>query len=303
MLSDKPWKADAVLRLGASIVVCMFLGMLAGAVVRFLGAPRKAEAALLSVAVAGACGLYGGALFFLRGPWPFEKFTRYFMALVVCVYGGLMLNWWALHLLGETGAAESSTVTLVIGVFSFQGVALVLVHRFLREHATGWRQGFGLNHRPARAIGSGVLAAFALFLVCQVLQRVSADAMAHFHIRSEEQSAVQIARDAGGWAERLVLMVATIFIVPPTEEILFRGILYPAIKLRGFPRTALWGTAIGFAAIHQNLTIFLPLIVLALVLTWLYEKTENLLAPITAHAVFNAIGFAALTVQTLGKGG
>gem|GEM_PF-4763486 len=32
----------------------------------------------------------------------------------------------------------------------------------------------------------------------------------------------------------------------------------------------------------------LPLFVFALALTWLYEKTDNLLAPITAHALFNA---------------
>ncbi len=33
---------------------------------------------------------------------------------------------------------------------------------------------------------------------------------------------------------------------------------------------------------------------LALVLTWLYEKTDNLLAPIAAHSLFNALNFIAL---------
>ena len=31
--------------------------------------------------------------------------------------------------------------------------------------------------------------------------------------------------------------------------------------------------------------------VLALLLNWLYEKTDNLLAPIAAHVAFNAINF------------
>ena len=35
-----------------------------------------------------------------------------------------------------------------------------------------------------------------------------------------------------------------------------------------------------------------PLLLLALVLTWLYEQTGNLLAPILAHATFNALQFA-----------
>jgi hypothetical protein len=44
----------------------------------------------------------------------------------------------------------------------------------------------------------------------------------------------------------------------------------------------------------MNLVTFLPLAVLALVLTALYERTNNLLAPIMAHALFNALNFAAL---------
>jgi hypothetical protein len=77
---------------------------------------------------------------------------------------------------------------------------------------------------------------------------------------------------------------------------LFRGVLYPWIKQAGFPRLALWGTSLTFAAIHQNLAAFLPLLVLALLFTGLYEKTNNLLASISAHASFNAMNFVMLYV-------
>ena len=70
---------------------------------------------------------------------------------------------------------------------------------------------------------------------------------------------------------------------------MFRGVLYPAIKQLGYPRTALWGTAALFAAIHGNLPIFLPLMALGLALALLYEVTNNLLASITAHGLFNAV--------------
>ena len=43
----------------------------------------------------------------------------------------------------------------------------------------------------------------------------------------------------------------------------------------------------------SNRRIFsLALFVLALALTWLYDRTDNLLVPITAHALFNAANFA-----------
>jgi membrane protease YdiL (CAAX protease family) len=78
------------------------------------------------------------------------------------------------------------------------------------------------------------------------------------------------------------------------EEIFFRGMLYPAIKQAGFPRLAIWGVSLLFALVHFNLVSFIPLFVLAILLTALYEYTDNLLAPISAHALFNALNFAML---------
>jgi membrane protease YdiL (CAAX protease family) len=75
---------------------------------------------------------------------------------------------------------------------------------------------------------------------------------------------------------------------------LFRGIVYPTVKQAGFPRLALWGSAFLFAACHVNLVTFVPLVVLALALTFIYERTDNLWAPITAHALFNAMNFIIL---------
>jgi membrane protease YdiL (CAAX protease family) len=47
-----------------------------------------------------------------------------------------------------------------------------------------------------------------------------------------------------------------------------------------------------FALIHGNLTIIIPLVALAVALALLYEWTDNLLASIIVHAVFNAANFA-----------
>ena len=67
--------------------------------------------------------------------------------------------------------------------------------------------------------------------------------------------------------------------------------MYPSIKQAGYPRAALWGTSLMFALWHFNLLTFLPLTVIALVLAMLYERHDNLLAPIVAHATFNAGNF------------
>jgi membrane protease YdiL (CAAX protease family) len=113
-------------------------------------------------------------------------------------------------------------------------------------------------------------------------------------LKPEQQQAVQTMEMAVTWRNRLALGLVTILLVPVAEEIFFRGILYPWLKQIGFPRLALWGTAVMFAALHMNLVTFVPLMILALVLTSLYERTENLLAPIAAHGLFNAMNFALL---------
>ena len=119
----------------------------------------------------------------------------------------------------------------------------------------------------------------------------------HLPFQPEEQQAVRALRVAASWQNRVALAAAAILLAPIAEEMLFRGILYPAIKQAGYPRLALWGTSLLFAAVHANVLIFLPLLVLALALTALYERTNNLLAPITAHALFNALNFGRLLVQ------
>jgi membrane protease YdiL (CAAX protease family) len=191
-----------------------------------------------------------------------------------------------------------------IATLSFQGAGLVLVARFLGEHQSSWAEGFGLLNHRRQAVLLGLLTALLFLPLGWGLQQASALVMTHlphFKMEPQEQLPIHALRASVSWGERLVLGAAAVLLAPVAEEVLFRGILYPAIKQAGHPRVALWGTALLFAAVHMNLVTFLPLAVLALVLTALYERTNNLLAPITAHVLFNALNFVTLLVlQHLG---
>jgi membrane protease YdiL (CAAX protease family) len=85
-----------------------------------------------------------------------------------------------------------------------------------------------------------------------------------------------------------------VVLAPVAEEFIFRGMLFPFVKQLGWPRLAWLGVNALFALIHFDLAIFVPLFVFALALTWLYEKTDNLLAPIVAHSLFNAANLVVL---------
>ena len=212
---------------------------------------------------------------------------RLLFGIFLCIAIGTMLT---LLMRGVNGAKPAESLWgVVAGVMSFQGVALVFVWRFVREHELGWAEAFGFRNRRSRALLLGTLAVIMFFPVGQLLQIFSINILTRMHLDPTAQAAVEVLRVASHGPELVTFALLTIVVVPVAEELVFRGILYPAIKYAGFPRLALWGTSALFATIHFNLAVFLPLLLLSLVLTWLYEETDNLLATIAAHSLFNAV--------------
>ncbi|MBI3878407.1 MAG: CPBP family intramembrane metalloprotease [Verrucomicrobia bacterium] len=193
----------------------------------------------------------------------------------------------------DTGAGRF--LVLLAGTVGFHWAGLLLIALFLREHEIGWKHAFGFNEDTARSLRLAVLVVAVVLPVCWGLGQFSAWLMLQFEQKPVEQFTVQTLQLAVAPDQQIYAAIAAIALAPAVEEMLFRGILYPAIKQLGWPRLALWSTSLFFAVIHANWMTFLPLTVLAVVLTWLYERTGNLLAPIATHALFNAANFILLT--------
>jgi membrane protease YdiL (CAAX protease family) len=78
-------------------------------------------------------------------------------------------------------------------------------------------------------------------------------------------------------------------LVPFAEEVLFRGFGQAGMRRLVGPAGALLLTALLFGVAHAALAVLLPTFVLGFVLSWLYERTGSLAAPIAAHALHNAV--------------
>ena len=72
----------------------------------------------------------------------------------------------------------------------------------------------------------------------------------------------------------------TIFVAPLVEELIFRGILYPVLKQTGYPKTGAVGNIVFFCRFSCKFSGPFAADRLAVLLTFLYETTRNLLAPI-----------------------
>ena len=222
--------------------------------------------------------------------WKLESVLRLLLGVVVCVCLGSVLT----ALVGGSAdpKAAPNVGRIIVSALCFQAGILAMVWRFLHEHGVGWATGFGFRHNLPKAIGLGALAIGLFLPIGWGLQAALVQLMLKIGMEPSVQHALLALQNSGSVAELAALGIVTIVIAPLAEETLFRGVLYPMIKQHGFPRAAVWGTSALFALIHFNVAIFVPLLLLALLLVWLYEKTDNLLAPIAAHATFNAVNFA-----------
>ena len=286
------------MRLILCLIVCFFCGSLLIGLLHHINVGPKQDARFYRL-TASALGCAATALAFVYRPWNVENVAARLGGYLVCLYGGILLAAWAQKTAPSLGPSVSQ---MIISGLSLQGATLVLIPHFLNEQQLNWNEAFGFGNNRRQAIMLGVILACVFLPVGMGLQWLCAEVMVHLpwlHLKPQEQESVQTLGMAVTWFNRAALALVTIVLAPTAEEMLFRGIFYPAIKQAGFPRLALWGTALLFAAIHLNLVTFVPLTLLAVGLTLVYEATDNLLAPITAHATFNAMNFVIL-YSTLG---
>lgn len=219
--------------------------------------------------------------------WRADLVALYFCGvLLACAVVGP-----ALGAVADRLAPGSKAARVVAGELSLQLPVLVGAHLFLRRHGTGWVAGFGLRRRPrAWALGAGV--GTASFVAGLGLQYVATAVLERLGRPAPLQDAVLVIAQAGPLGRAGIGLFA-IAGAAVAEEVLFRGILFAAVRDAGLPRAALWGTALFFGAIHMNLAAFVPLTLFGAALAWLYARTGTLGSGIAAHAAFNLLGFLA----------
>jgi len=232
-------------------------------------------------------------------PWRPEALILLVAGLLVSMSLGSLLSQAVPRLIPDGVTADEGFLKFVIGTLSIQGAALVLIHFFLQRHEMRWRDVLVSRDQPVwKVVGIGLAVGLVVVPVTLlILNLVSLQLVKLFQVAPEKQTVVTVIEKTVEPAKRVWFALAAVLLAPAVEETIFRGIMYPYLKQRvGIPM-AVSATSIIFAAIHMNLVIFIPLIFLGFVLTWLYEKTDSLLTPIMTHAVFNGANFFMLVYQ------
>jgi len=187
-----------------------------------------------------------------------------------------------------TRSTDLARPGVLLAELALRSAWLFLLWAVLERRQTDWRAAFGLNEQRPRALAAGGMLYLAmlpaLIVVAIVYERflraagvnITVQPITELFIKTPSQFTVGL------------LTVFAVVIAPVFEEVLFRGLAYPAIKQRFGTTAALLVVSILFAAMHQHLATAGPLFALGLGLALAYEYTGSLLTAVAVHSLFNA---------------
>jgi membrane protease YdiL (CAAX protease family) len=232
-----------------------------------------------------------------KKPWQPELVLMFILAL----FGSFCLASLTALALQAAGVSAfkspDSFANVLFGTLGLQGASWIFMFVFLRLHGVDGREAFGL--RDPNLLRSLLLAVGILLptlVIVWPLQNLSVLALMKLGYPPENQRAVEMLLDANSkWALGYFIFFAVV-IAPVAEEFVFRGMLFPLVCQLGRPKLAWVGVSLLFALIHFDAAIFVPLFVLALLLTWVYQRTGCLLASVLLHSLFNAANLVLLLI-------
>lgn len=153
----------------------------------------------------------------------------------------------------------------------------------------------GLRGLSWRNVGLAIVAALVMSLVVNGLA-TGIEAMFGLH---QDQDAVTVLKGVSSLNGRIGLFFIMAVLAPITEELMFRGFCFSALK-RYF---GLWPgavvSALAFGAMHGNLIAFVPLSLGGLILVFVYYRTGSLYASMLTHGIFNALSIV-IVFATMG---
>jgi membrane protease YdiL (CAAX protease family) len=141
---------------------------------------------------------------------------------------------------------------------------------------------------PFRDIGYGLLAYFALMpvlIAVALLWKWFGESIGY---KYEDHLAISSILESNSTFLIVIVVLSAVVVAPVVEEFFFRGFIYPVFRKRTGILVATLVSSVGFALIHGFFS-FLPIMVLAVVLAFLYERRQNIVAPVALHFINNAM--------------
>ncbi len=231
-------------------------------------------------------------------PWNLEAAGLLFLGVISALALASLPMWIVQHYGANLPKAQTDFWMIVISAIAMELPALGLIALLARYCKTTWKEAFFKSAELPTAVAYGVMGGAVFVPVGWLLDTLSDFVLTRLNWAHPDQDLVMELQQHGlNLPEKITLAIITIVFAPIVEELLFRGVFYPAIRQKGGRGLAIWLTSILFALVHCNLVTFIPLMVFAMMLAVLYESFDNLAASMVAHSIFNGANFVMLVLQ------
>jgi len=194
-------------------------------------------------------------------------------------------------------ASEQAERSMLIlqGVL-FHGIGLLLMIALMRRCRIGWTDGFGLQANGSLGqAGWGILILLGTMPVLVSFNIAAHLGMEWWGLEPRIQDVTRVISTTAGWPEKIYFLILAVVMAPVVEEMIFRGMLLPALSQLLGIRAALVATAALFALVHG---FYMPacfvFFILSLSFSLAYIYRGSLLVPVVMHALFNGLSMAVL---------
>ena len=163
--------------------------------------------------------------------------------------------------------------------FSF-GIAFIVSFLLISRNKQFWDVFKGEKASIGTSIGWGVIGFFLVFSG-QAIGAYIELALGIDVVSENTEAIMNVTKIAP------IMIVATVFLGPVLEELVFRRVIFGSIMQNYNFWIASIISAIVFAAIHMDFTHILLYTICGMIFAFLYYKTKRIITPIIAHILLN----------------
>ena len=138
---------------------------------------------------------------------------------------------------------------------------------------------------------------FAMMIIGAILVACGWQTWVQDSLGAKPQEAVMLVRETSDVGLLLAMAVTAIIFAPITEELIFRGYLYPVVKRFTDRWFASIFSGVLFGVIHFNVMALPMLALMGVILAVIYERSGSLWVPIGCHAAFNATSVGLMLIS------
>ncbi len=171
--------------------------------------------------------------------------------------------------------------------FGVQFLATVIfVYLFAVLFQKGRWRDLGLRGASLSDFGRyGIMGGFLLIIMVLFMGYV----LKYFQPDLQPQSIEEMLRSALRLPDFVLIMIAGVVLAPVSEEIFYRGMIYPVFRKYLGTTWGAVGAGILFGLAHWDLWRALPLAIGGAALCYIYEKSDSILVSMVAHGVWNGV--------------